>query len=719
VAELAIESFEIQGEAWEVLDISRGISGRMSEVRVRVTLPLAIEDWSTEFSPADRLYVRRDPDGTPEIVAKVRALTPNISWSADDESMVATLVGPEWDLRRHTIFGQRCTEAKDADTASPEYMTGMRTLFNPDGKPNRLSALGGSGSDQYLFHPDPSDTDDTPVAWTAKTAVLYVLQSYQDWCTTELVTPVIADLSADITWPDSGGYEDEVLFHVRIHGLTVDQALTEILDRMGMGWSLVAKDAADETHTLRVFVKGDEDAAAAGDKLALWLPAHDGELPGGGAHEDEALAAGHIILDHVPVISRVRGYSGVKVYETTFQLVAGWDPADEEYAMGGPTVTDLEEKLSYLAKNMNPDTSADWDRCKWVGRRWVLNETGREVNRAESTTPYDFESLFGTRMYAKRPRPFLPHRMTLDDEGRFKDVIVWVESPIHAYQSDCEYEWELLDEVAGVYFTGPTPPIFPWRAYVTDDIDEILPDGVWAVAAVESDQCYLHEQEPSAPDLSLLVDQVLDLEGKLAWDSISGPALESDFDAYVDAKAETWMRRLDSGRVTLDKIVMDYRPGQWITSIAGRAITLHAQIVGVRWDVLRQQTHLALSTMLADLDGEPLRAEPQPEEEVLGPPAPDDYTEEYSKIIRGERAVPRRYLPDWGRERGPRKREGLNIPMGPDDRVLDRGVRRQQEDPTDTYKPQQPQAGIPESAWRRAEMLERLRRRRERSEGGL
>lgn len=719
MAELAPMSFDVQGEStWQVLDVSRGMSGRMTEVRVRV--PTAVlQEWSGEFTPVNRLYVQRDPDGSPEIVAKVRALTPNLSWSSGDESLVATLVGPEWDLRRHAIFGQRHQEAADADLTTPEYLAGLKCVFNPDGKPNRLATKGGASADQHLFHPDPTETgSNAPEAWSAKDAVEYVLQSYLEWCSDNTVNPVVASISSDITWPDSGDYEDEALYHVRVHGLTVDQALTEILSRQGMGWTLVAQDSADEKHTLHVFVKGVESAAAAGDKLTLYLPLHDGALPGGGAYEDKAVPAGHLILDYVPAVTKVLGYSGVKVYESTFELIAGWSEAAEIYAKGGAGVTDLEEQIAYLKKSMNPDTAADWDQTQWVGRRWILNETGREVNRTGSETPHDFSSLFGDTKYAKRRRPFLPHRMTLDSKGRYKDVKVLVSSPIHVYLSDAEYEWELLSDVAGVLFTGPTPPVFPWRAFVTGTFASILPDGVSAIAAVESDSCYLHEKEPASPALSIPVDQVLDLEGKLAWDNINGAALQTDFDAYVDAHAEIWKQRVDSGQVTIEKIAMDYRPGQWITSLNGRAVTLHAQIVGVRWDIERQQTHLALSTMLADLDGEPLRAEPQPEEELLGPPAPDTFTEEYGQLVRGEKPVPRRYLPQ---ERGPRKPvEGLNIPTMPGDRApLDRGERpRPQYEPGLNFKPPEPQPGatpgLVDKAWAAEQRRKRLERRRRR-----
>ncbi|HUV10802.1 MAG TPA: hypothetical protein VMX12_07460, partial [Acidimicrobiia bacterium] len=264
---------------------------------------------------------------------------------------------------------------------------------------------------------------------------------------------------------------------------------------------------------------------------------------------------------------------------------------------------------------------------------------------------------------------------------------------------------------------GPTPPIFPWRAFVTDDIEGIIPDGVWAIAAVESDECYLRERELASPDLSLLVDQVLDLEGKFAWDNINGSALESDFDAYVDAKADVWKKRLDSGRLTIEKIAMDYRPGQWITNIDGRSVALHAQIVGVRWDVERQQTHLALSTMLASLDGEPMRAEPQPEEEVFGPETPHDFTPEYGRLIRGEKAVPRRFLPDWGRETGkPQRPQRLGIPDMPGDRPdLDRGANRLQEDaPAPGQRPLW--SGPTKDDFDAARAAEMLRRRRERNE---
>ena len=664
MAEIDLVAFGVNGKtAWRVLDVSIGIDGVPSEARVRVP-ETEIGQWSAQFAPNTRLYVQRDPAGTPVTVLKVRALTPNLTWDPGNEDLLATLVGAEWDLRRHTIFGQRCKEAGDADYTSPEYLTGLKCVFNPDGEPNRDPNLGGGDADQHLFQPDWTSQDAAAVAWTVQQAVEYVLQSYQAWCSDQTIDPVIADIDADITWPNAGDYEAKLLYNVRVHGLTVDSALTEILSRHGMDWTLKAQNSADELHTLVVFVRGDDTAAAAGDKKTVYLPAHDGALPGGGANEDKAVAAGHLLMDHVPVVTVVHGYSSVKVYESTWTLVQGWSAAAETYACGGAGVTDLDEQLAYLLKNTNPDTSADWDQCKWVGRRYILNETGHEANRDGGTDPYDFSSVFGTTSYSTRPRPFLPHRVTLDSEGQYKDVVVLVESPVHQYQSDAEYQWQLLRDIAGVYFTGNKPPIFFWRAYVTDNIDSVWPDHVWAIAALESDMCLLREKVPTSPGLTIPVQQAIDLEGKFAWDSVNGPALESDFEAYVDAHAEIWKKRIDSGQVVIEKITTEYWPGQWITSIDGRAIDIHAQIVALRWDVERQQTHLALTSTMASLDGEPLHpSAPEPVGELMGPPAPGSYTPEYMRVITGTARVPGWAVTDpAAREADRRRVERLEIP---------------------------------------------------------
>jgi len=122
------------------------------------------------------------------------------------------------------------------------------------------------------------------------------------------------------------------------------------------------------------------------------------------------------------------GRSAPKRFEGTFELVPGWDPAGE-----GQTI-------DMYAPGINPDF---W-QVRDVYRKWVLNETGA-YSGAPYNQPaaYDFSALFGTSLYVRRARQFLPALSTYSTGASIYFFVEW--SP------DSGSNWYRMMESFSVY----------------------------------------------------------------------------------------------------------------------------------------------------------------------------------------------------------------------------------------------------------------------------
>ena len=96
-----------------------------------------------------------------------------------------------------------------------------------------------------------------------------------------------------------------------------------------------------------------------------------------------------------------------KIYESTFDLVAGWDAALESYDPDG------------FSPGLNPDFVAVRD----VFRKWVLNEAGGYTAAPYSRSdPPDLSALFEGSSYVRRPRRLLPC-LSRDSLGRSREYM--------------------------------------------------------------------------------------------------------------------------------------------------------------------------------------------------------------------------------------------------------------------------------------------------------
>lgn len=558
---------------WKVLNVEIGIDGEPSSVQVEI--PASRVESYTTFDPDTRLFVKRDHGGADVVVFKGRALNPTITWDPGTEEVLATFYGTEWDLGRAHIFGQYAQ-----GISGVSWLTALKATFNPDGEQNHAT-----GSSPHEFEADLEATSGRD-SWHAKDAIEFLIERFN-----AEVENLIDDTGT--SWPSNAA--TLVLFNIPINGMTYAQAITEVCRRSGYSWSLQPKDDLANKSDFVIWKRGDIDGLT---PKQLYLPAASTAI--GALSEANRIAAvpgGQVGFDHFQVATGVIGYGAVKIYEKVWTLKKGWSAADEATVFAG---SDIKEKLGAFRRLTTRDRDS-YEANENVGRRYILNETGREDTNPASTA-YDFQSDFDGSDHATRPRPYLPHLVSRDADGKYKKIRVLVDDVLFGGGSgtvEGEWKWVLLKGIAGIFFTGETIPYRFEKAGRDDDIQAGFPTTVAIEAALRSDTAISSAETPSGADLSTSVVRVLDLTGKFQWNNKNGDT--TLLTAYVDAKAEQMKRMQQTGRFLLEEIVSGYEVGDWLDSIGGRSITLYANIVRLRWDPENQTTELITESGLADV----------------------------------------------------------------------------------------------------------------------
>jgi len=240
------------------------------------------------------------------------------------------------EMLRRRVGGQRLRTAG----GTVDWASGPSLVFNPDGEPNASAeTYEGGGSEAYtVFAPTSSGG---AVAWTLGTAVAYLLAEHG------------ASLGVGAPLPSEvRGLLGTVPVHdVEVEGRTLEEALQALLDPVGG----------------RVLLRTEPGESDVGRRLELWVPetakavwlSHQvvGEIYVAKQTQFQALQIA-MRVESAPRRYVARGDR--KLYESTFDLVPGWDGT---LAQGS-------------IETFSPSSNADFDAVRDVFRKWGLNEAG-------------------------------------------------------------------------------------------------------------------------------------------------------------------------------------------------------------------------------------------------------------------------------------------------------------------------------------------------------
>jgi len=304
---------------------------------------------------------------------------------------------------------------------------GLPLVFNPYGRPNASPqqydpGAGGGGGGAYTIF--AADTSADAIPWTLDEAVAHLLSEYGE--SEDVVVPTAAEVRAAVS--------PLAIRDVTLEGRTLGDALAEMLRLTDACLVATAEPGPDAVVRRLEIVRADGGPAS-------WL-AHQpvGRTYAAGATNFSALTAS-FHFDDAPRRYVARG--DVKLYESTFDLVAGWD----------------DSLATYDADDFSPATNTNFDAVRDVFRKWVLNEAGDYT-----ASPYsrgaaaDLGAVFEGAPYVRRRRRFLPC-VSSDDLGRSRGV--HIEMSVDGGES-----WErlslgvrvLADECGIVLTDDPLPP---------------------------------------------------------------------------------------------------------------------------------------------------------------------------------------------------------------------------------------------------------------------
>jgi len=456
-------------------------------------------------------------------------------------------------LLAHRVHGQYV----EGSRASPLWRNGIDLVFNPDGRPNMADAPYDppQGRSCRLFAaPDAGGADH----WTADQAANYLVSFYADaaW----LGLPTAAELTKR--------FGDEVLENVRVEGRTLLEALEQLGRRTGLRATVaLSRRASGELARSLVFV-----GRGLGRRLSLYhqMPGETFTLA------RTAMEAADVEIAWADAPAELRLAADVKLYESTFDLVPGWNPASEG-----------QQRETYR-RSGNPGFADVAD----VYRKWVLNEAGDYTGAPYSAGPaYDFASLFGSSEYLTRRRRFLP-TVSTDAAGESYGVYVEVSYDGGATFSRFRGPVRVLRDECGVYLASDQLPPELFHAAERDDL------AVRASASVESDA-----------RLGIVVERPglqADHRGRRIWMDVSdqyhwrkvdadsifcgGPSREvDDTERLAFLAADLWQAERHAPapcRVGLPFFSASYRVGDCIDGVRYRYARLRRSAAGIDTDPL-------------------------------------------------------------------------------------------------------------------------------------
>lgn len=278
-----------------------------------------------------------------------------------------------------------------------------------------------------------------------------------------------------------------------------------------------------------------------------------------------------------------------KQYESTFQLVKGWDESLETARW----------------RDFVRSRADNWPKVADVYRKWVLNEHGWYSGSPWNLSVHSFSNISAEDFTIPTARAFLPCLST-DRQGRSLGVVVEIrcgqQGPWRRWRGPL---WVAGDECA-IYLGGDALPGEFFQAASDDDVSLRL------TAAVEADARLIAEVEGN-PNLAR---EVVDLSGRAAWrqvhsssifksaDGVGPPAERDDGDLLnhlAQRHADTESTATEA-EFTLASIDTSFHVGDIVERVDGRAFELSSNPAGrphvrsIRHDFgTTQTTHLLVS----------------------------------------------------------------------------------------------------------------------------
>ncbi|MCJ7777100.1 MAG: hypothetical protein MUP16_02150, partial [Sedimentisphaerales bacterium] len=381
-------------------------------------------------------------------------------------------------IERITVYGQRVGRPDGATV----FLASLDTAFNPDGIANaNPTPTESSGNCFTTFCAEPSQSK----SFSYAEVIDYLLCEYLP--AGQLQRPAIEQLRA-LT-------EDRCARDLDVTGLSLTEALHRCCERIGVKFKFVPRLVEHRPRQAIVFYKNN---TAREVEISCQLP---GETFSISKTNISTLSSRK---NFWPVTHKYIGQGDFKVYEATFDLVKGWDPADED--------------IDY--DKFSPSTNPDFYKVKDVFRKWCLNEagdySGEPFNRGVA---FDFSKIFESSNYTIRRRRFWL-ALTTDKQGKSIGYFLQVsfDDGLHWWQYLYAFN-NLLDE-CGVWLSSDRLDPNTWVA----SLKGVLKFRI--TASVISDERLSCEIADGPVNSTVpVVERVITLPGQFKYQKVSGKSI--------------------------------------------------------------------------------------------------------------------------------------------------------------------------------------------------
>lgn len=432
-------SIEIDGRLCpvvEVVEIVRDVWPNFSRAKLAYNPApytgngsIAAEEVEAEFAMGQSVCIRQCYNGVtpgaatfglPIFYGRIEGIETTLGPERETVEIVARDFGAE--LSCITVYGQRVAVEDD----STVFLSGLDTVFNPDGEANATFAPIQVGGRSYVtFCAGPSDSE----GWKYADVIDYLLSEYLPGG--RLQIPQSERLAA-VT-------EGQIVRDLDVTGLNLLEALQRCCERIGLQFKFVPRLAETGPREAIVFYRNGAGRAVelnsqpSGERLSI---------------SKTNIASISSVKNFWPVTHRHIGQGDFKVYEASFELVKAWDSGVED--------TDYDI--------FSPSTNPAFYQVKDVYRKWCLNEagdySGQPYNQGDA---FDFSKVFEPKSYARSRRRFWP-ALSADEQGQslgyflevsYDDGVSWWQY-LYAFNN-------LLDE-CGIWLSSDQIDVDTWVA---------------------------------------------------------------------------------------------------------------------------------------------------------------------------------------------------------------------------------------------------------------
>ncbi len=435
-------------------------------------------------------------------------------------------------------FTEYGTEFQAPIDNSFTFLSGRRCIFNANGKPNmdpvELAVQNSSGSslgDTPIFA-----TPETAVPWTARDMIRYILSP--------IYNKAWRYFPIDPSGLDHEAF-DSVLTGIAVEGLTIPEALELVCKNLGLSYREDYTSDSNDNVSLVFYKVASATGYTRDDDNPIVL--HELYAPAEAETIDTAVAEGQKLLwnmtlseDIAAVVNNPWGLGTPDRFEFTAELVPAWLDADLD-----PDTSLNNTQLYFTEADLESETDPDsYPYYKYyhprgsqfkrdVGRKWVLNETGKYSpdTSYDRGMPFNFADVIpaehilddsGKRLFAPFARQLLPcltfdkdslNSVGIKVEFSFDGGSTWQQIPaaISSLSSECGIYIdeanlaEMADQKQGTitddFFTDVNKNL--WTSLCSDKLDDRwFKEGEWdtrvrVTASVQMDRRLFRQHLPS------------------------------------------------------------------------------------------------------------------------------------------------------------------------------------------------------------------------------